>query len=207
MIDRKVVLTIFALAVVALATQMLVWVFATRDNSNDFVGPPRSDYTLTNFTLNALADDGTLSFTVIGPRLARKTDDGSIFVTTPNYEIVDNSHNLWKGTSDSAWVNQDGTIMRLEGKVEMHRLPTATVSPVQLLTSDLTITTTPKDKKAPVPPPPEKRLNTAALTTIIDPNHVAHGIGMKADMELKVVELLSDVHWISLPSQHDTLQN
>jgi lipopolysaccharide export system protein LptC len=204
--ERKLILTVLILAIVALATQALVWVFAPRDNGNEFVGPPRSDYTLTDFTLNALGDDGALSFTVSGPRLARKEDDGSIFVATPNYEIVDNSQNLWKGTSDSAWVNKDGTIMRLEGKVDMHRLATAKVDPVQLLTSDLTITTTPKDKKSTTPAPTEKRLQTDALTTITDPNRIAHGVGMKADLGLKTVELLSDVHWISLPTHHAIIQ-
>ena len=88
--------------------------------------------------------------------------------------------------------------MRLEGKVKMDRVPTPKVTPVELLTSDVTITTTPKAKgPAAEQKPKEKHLETAALTTITDPGHVAHGVGMKADLGMKVVELLSDVHWIS----------
>jgi lipopolysaccharide export system protein LptC len=200
--ERRTVLTIFALAVLALVSQVLVWVFRPRDTGNDFVGPPRSDYTLTNFTLDALDSDGQHTFSIVAPRLARKGDDASIYVDKPKYEMIDNSRNVWHGTSDAAWVNKDGTVMRMEGSVEMHREPTATVTPVRLLTSDLTITTDPKKKGAPADAPRDKRLSTAALTTITDPDRTVHGVGMKADLTFKVVELLSDVHWISLPPEH-----
>lgn len=200
--ERRTILTILLLAVLALASQIAVWIFRPREEGNDFVGPPRSDYTLTNFTLDALDVNGQHTFSIVAPRLARRGNDGSIYVTLPHYEILDNSANVWHGTSDSAWVNKDGTIMKMEGAVEMHREPTATVDPVRLLTSDMTITTDPKQKDAPADAPRNKRLDTAALTTIVDPNRVVHGVGMKADLTFKVVELLSDVHWIILPSDH-----
>ena len=192
--ERKLILTIAVLAALALATQIIVWVYVARSPAQDFVGPPRSDYTLTNFSVDALDADGHHAFSIAGPRLVRRAEDGSIFVTTPNYEIIDNSHNTWKGRSDSAWVNKDGSIMKFEGQVQMRREPTPTVTPVELLTSDLTVTS---DKTS---SPPKKTLETAALATITDPGHIVHGVGMKADLGLKVVELLSDVHWTASQS-------
>jgi lipopolysaccharide export system protein LptC len=192
--ERRLVLTIALLAAIAMATQALVWIYAARNAAPAFVGPPRSDYTLANFTVDALDTDGHHSFSMAGPRLVRRAEDGSIFVATPKYEIIDNSHNLWRGHSDSAWVNKDGSIMKFEGNVEMRREPTPTVTPVELQTSDLTVTS---DKSV---SPPKKTLETAALATITDPSHVVHGIGMKADLGLKVVELLSDVHWTANPA-------
>jgi len=190
--DRRSYAAIVLLAIVALATQALVWVFVPRDVEDTFVGPPRSDYTLGNFTLDALDEEGKHSFTMAAPRLVRKEDDSSIYVTTPKYEIVDNGGNLWKGTSDSAWVNKDGTIMKFEGAVDMHRIETQKVTPVQMLTRDLTVTTDPKTKDP--QQVRERRMETAALTTVIDPDTVAHGVGMKTDMTLKTVEFLSDFH-------------
>lgn len=187
--ERKLVLTIALLAAVALATQILVWVYAARNLAPTFVGPPRSDYTLANFSVDALDVDGHHAFSIAGPRLVRRAEDGSIFVSAPIYEIIDSSHNTWKGKSDSAWVNKDGSIMKFEGRVQMRREATPSVTPVELVTSDLTVTS---DKAA---SPPKKTLETAALATITDPNHIVHGVGMKADMGMKVVELLSDVHW------------
>lgn len=198
--DRRSYLAIALLAFVALATQALVWVFVPRENESTFIGPPRSDYTLANFTLDALDEQGRHSFTMVAPRLVRKEDDGSIYVTAPNYEIVDNSGNLWKGTSESAWVNKDGTIMKLDGAVDMHRLETEKVKPVQMLTRDLTITTDPKNKDNPEAER-DRRMETAALTTISDPETVAHGIGMKSDMTLKTLEFLADFHSTTQPSK------
>ena len=198
--DRRPYLIAAILALVALATQALVWVFVPREDETTFVGPPRSDYTLTNFTLDALDERGQHSFTMVAPRLARKEDDGSIYVTTPNYEIVDNGGNLWKGTSESAWVNKDGTVMKLEGAVDMHRIETEKVTPVQMLTRDLTVLTDPKNKANPQQER-ERRMETAALTTVIDPDTVAHGVGMKADLTLKTVEFLADFHSTTQPGR------
>lgn len=199
MIEQRTWLIIALLAAIAVATQALVWIFVPREFESTFVGPPRSDYTLTNFTLDALDEQGRHSFTMVAPRLARKQDDGSIFVTAPNYEIVDNSNNLWKGTSESAWVNKDGTLMRLEGAVDMHRLETESVTPVTLVTRDLTVMTDPKNKADPKQQR-ERRMETAAPTTVTDPKTVASGIGMKADLTLKVVEFLADFHSVTQPS-------
>jgi lipopolysaccharide export system protein LptC len=198
--DRRTYVTIAILAVIALATQALVWVFVPRETENTFVGAPRSDYTLGNFTLDALDEQGHHSFTMVAPRLARKEDDGSIYVTAPNYEIVDNSGNLWKGKSESAWVNHDGTIMKLDGDVDMHRIETEKVTPVQLLTRDLTVTSDPKNKDDPKQQR-ERKMETAELATIIDPQTVAHGVGMKTDMTLKTIEFLSEFHSTTQPGK------
>jgi lipopolysaccharide export system protein LptC len=201
MMERRLIFAIAALATLALLTQVLVWVYAPREGAAAFVGPPRSDYTLTDYSIDALDAQGRHSFSISGPRLMRRAEDGSIFAASPAYEILDANHNVWQGTSDSAWVNKDGTTMKLEGKVQMHRLPTARATPVQLLTSDLTVTSV--DKAHAVAAAAGKTMQTAALTTITDPEHVVHGVGMKADLGLKTVELLSDVHSILLPSRHD----
>jgi len=198
-IDRRLVLIIAMLAVVALATQAVVWFLAPREEESAFVGPPRSDYTLTDFTLDSLDEQGQHSFSMTAPRMARRQDDGSIYITTPDYDMVDNSGNVWKGTSESAWVNKDGTIMKLLGRVDMHRIETEKVTPVQILTRDLTVLTDPKVKNS--EQPRERRLETAELTTVIDPTTVAHGVGMKANMTLKIVEFLSEFHSTTQPSK------
>ena len=89
--------------------------------------------------------------------------------------------------------------MKFEGQVQMRREPPPTVTAVELITSDLTVAS---DKAA---SPPKKTLETAALATITDPNHIVHGVGMKADMGMKVVELLSDVHRTTSPSNKNAI--
>ena len=182
MTDRRIWLVAALLALAGIALNIVYWITRQPANEQTYAGPPRSDYTLTNFTLNALDADGKLSFQTIGPLLARRGDDGSIFVTTPHYVIYDGSEHQWKGKSDAAWVNKEGTIMRLDGHVEMHRQAEPGVQPVDVVTRDLTTWT--KDKK----------METAAPATITEPGSILRGIGMRGDLNTKVLELLSDVH-------------
>ena len=198
--ERRLVRSIAALSVLALATQILVWVFAPRESPPAFVGPPRSDYTLSDFSIDALDAQGQHSFSVAGPRLVRRAEDGSIFVTSPDYTIVDSGQHLWKGNSVSAWVDKNGTVMKLEGKVDMHRLPGPGTPPAQLLTSDLTVTSPGKGQV--LSSAQGKTMRTAALATITEPGHVVHGVGMQADLGLKTVQFLSNVHWTLLPANH-----
>ena len=180
--DRRYWLVVVLLAAFAAGTELLLWVTRDRINEQTFAGPPRSDYTLTDYTMDALDAAGQRTFQVSGPFLARRGDDGSVFLTTPDYLLIDGAGNPWIGKSDSGWVNQDGTIMKLIGHVEMHRQPSGDVQPMDVVTRDLT--TWPKDKK----------METAAPATITQQGSILNGVGMRGDLNEKVLELLSDVH-------------
>jgi len=182
MTDRRLWLVAAILAIAGIGLNIVFWITRERINEQTFAGPPRSDYTLTDFTLNALDSEGALSFQTTGPALQRRGDDGSIFMTTPDYVVVDGNGHPWKGKSDSAWVNKEGTIMKLLGHVEMHRQPEANLPPIDVVTRDLT--TWPKDKK----------METAEPATITQPGSILRGVGMRGDLNTKVLELLSDVH-------------
>ena len=182
MIDRRFVTTVFMLAVLALASQVLLWLTRPRPAEPDFTGPPRSGYTLDDFTLHALDENGKLTFTVSGPRLVRRSEDGSIFVSAPDYIMVDSEGHPWTGTSESAWVNRDGSLMKLEGDVAMQRTPGAEVGPATIRTSELQVR------------PKDRTLETAAATRIEQPGSILRGTGMRGDLNAKVLELLSDVH-------------
>ena len=182
MTDRRLWLAAALLALAAVALNIVYWITRPRIDEQTFGGTPRSDYTLTDFTLNALDADGRLSFQTKGPFLARRGDDGSIFVTTPEYVILDGGGHRWQGRSDAAWVDKAGTVMRLQGRVEMHRQAEKGTAPIDLVTRDLT--TWPKDKK----------METAAPATIVQPGSILRGTGMRGDLNSKVLELLSDVH-------------
>jgi lipopolysaccharide export system protein LptC len=182
MTDRRLWFVATLLAVLGIALNLVYWLTRERTNVDTFAGPPRSDYTLSDFTLNALDSDGKLSFQATGPRLARRGEDGSIFVATPDYVLYDGGGHAWKGTSESAWVSKDGAIMKLDGKVEMHRVPGGAVQPATIETADL------------VAWPKEQRMQTDAAARIVQPGSILRGVGMRADLDGKNLELLSDVH-------------
>ena len=188
-IDRRFVAMVILLAVLAAATQAMLWLIRPAAPGPTFSGPPRSGYTLDNFSLNALDENGKLSFTVSGPRLTRRGNDGSIFVSTPQYLITDKDGNPWVGSSESAWVNCNGSLMKLEGQVEMQRQPSVSVQQVNIATSDLVIH------------PKDKTLETAAQAQITQPGSILRGTGLRGDLNSKVLELLSDVHHTFEPSR------
>ena len=186
--ERRYWLVVAVLAVLALGTQYLVWLARDRTNAQTFAGPPRSDYTLTDFTLDALDSEGKRTFQVSGPTLARRGDtDGSIYVTTPDYLLVDGAGKPWTGKSDAAWVDKAGEVMKLQGHVELHRAADAQQGPVDIVTSDMTAW--PKDKKIAADTP----------VTITEPGSILSGTGMRGDLNEKSLELLADVHAILQP--------
>ena len=187
--ERRYWVIVFVLGLLVIGTEALLWLVRDRTNAQTFAGPPRSDYTLSDFTLDALDSEGKRTFQVSGPRLARRGDDGSIFVDAPDYKLVDGAGHPWTGKSESAWVNKDGTIMKLLGHVEMHRAGDDKSEPVDVVTSDLT--TWPKDKK----------METAAAATITQPGSILRGTGLRGDLNDKTLELLSDVS-STLQSRH-----
>lgn len=180
--DRRYWIIVLLLALAGIGTEVLLWINRDRTDAQTFAGPPRSDYTLNNFTMDALDTAGRRTFQVSGPHLARRGDDGSVFVSTPEYLIIDGNDHAWHGTSDAAWVNKDGSVMKLQGLVEMHRDPSADSDAIDVTTRDLT--TWPKTKK----------METAAETTIARPGSIVRGVGMRGDLNSKVLELLADVH-------------
>lgn len=179
--ERRYWIAVALLALVAVGTEWLLWLGRDRTNAQTFAGPPRSDYTLDDFTLDALGADGRRSFRVTGPRLARRGDDGSIFVDAPNYALVDGGGHPWTGTSDSAWVDKDGETMKLLGQVEMHRAGDADNQPLDLATRDLTVH------------PKKKTMETGAAATITEPGSILSGTGLRGDLNQKTLEFLSDV--------------
>lgn len=185
--ERRYWMLVVVLTLVALGSELLLWLTRERPDAQTFAGPPRSDYTLTDFTMNALDSAGKRTFLISGPALARRSEDGSIFVTTPDYQLIDGGGHPWTGKSDSAWVNKAGTLMKLLGHVEMHRAPPDDGLPIDVVTRDLT--TWPKEKK----------METAALATISQPGSILTGVGMSGDLNAKTLELLSDVHSILQP--------
>ncbi|WP_166653969.1 LPS export ABC transporter periplasmic protein LptC [Tahibacter aquaticus] len=180
--DESRLRLILLLAVVASAIWAALWYLRPPEEVPAFVGPPRSNYTLDNFTLHALDEEGKLSFTVSAPALARRNDDGSLWVDAPDFLIAAKQGEPWKGTSQSAFVTKDGTHMLLAGAVEMQRAPSPEAAEAHIATRDVDAY------------PKENRLETAAAATITQPGSILRGTGMKADLNTHQLELLSDVH-------------
>ena len=187
--ERRYWLVLAELALLAAGSIYIAWLLRDRPDAQQFAGPPRSDYTLADFTLNALDSTGRRTFQVSGPRLVRRGEDGSIHVTTPDYLLIDGSGKAWRGHSDAAWVDREGLLMKLQGRVEMRRDAAAGEDPVDVVTRDVTAW------------PREHRIETQAPATISQPGSILRGTGMRGDLDARILELMSDVHSTLQPAR------
>lgn len=188
--DRRTIAWLIVLALGAAITQLLVWWLRPPPKPVAMVGPPRSSYQLDDFTLHAFGQDGKLAFTMTAPHLARREGNDSLYVNAPKYFFVGSDGSEWYGTSQYAWIDSDNDLVKLIGKIDMRRPPTAEVKTAQIHTADATVWT--KDK----------RMATAAPSVIQEPGSILRGVGMKADFDTHELELLSDVH-ATLSPRHD----
>jgi lipopolysaccharide export system protein LptC len=184
--DRRLAAAILVLALAGGAAQVLLWWIGPAPKPNAFVGPPRSGYTLSDFKLTQYGSDGLPSFLIDAPRLERREGDASLYINTPDFDLPSNQPAVpdWRGHSLYGWVNHDGTLLKLQGPVHLER-PAYDAAPRTVIdTADVTAW------------PKQNRLETAAPAQLVQGGTRIHGVGLRADLNDKHLELLNDFHGI-----------
>jgi lipopolysaccharide export system protein LptC len=167
------------------ASVLLYYWVAPEKKVEDFVGPPRSGYVLTNFNLDSYNDDGQPAFKLIAPHLERREGDESLYINAPDFVLPSTKDAVappWKGHSQYGWVNKDGSLLKLQGKVHMDRIAFEQTPPASIDTSEVTAW------------PKENRLETAEAARIVQGTSTMDGVGMRANLDTKHLELLDAVH-------------
>lgn len=182
--DRRVPAATLAIALAAGLAQLLLWWFGPAPKSSDFVGPPRSGYTLTDARLTEFNAAGQPSFRLQSPHLERREGDESLYLNSPTFQLPANQAGVpdWQGKSLYGWVNKDGTQLKLQGPVEMHRPTFGDAPATRMQTADITAW------------PKQNRVETVAPAQMLQGGTRISGIGMRADLNDKHLELLDDVH-------------
>lgn len=189
--DRRLAAAVVLLALAAGAAQLLLWWIGPAPKPSEFVGPPRSGYTLTDFRLTQYGTDGLPSFRIAAPRLERREGDESLYVNTPDFDLPSNQPGVpdWRGHSLYGWVNHNGSLLKLQGPVYIHRPAFGDTPATEMHTSDVTAW------------PKENRLETAAAAQIRQGTSTISGVGMRANLNNKHLELLDDVHSTLMPGK------
>ena len=188
--DRSAAGIAGVLAVALGASVLLYYWVAPEAKVDDFVGPPRSGYVVTNFTLDSYNDLGQPAFTLIAPHVERREGDESLYINAPDFVLPptkDLAAPPWKGHSQYGWVNKDGSLLKLQGKVHMDRVAFAQNPPASIDTSEVTAW------------PKENRLETAEAARIVQGASTMDGVGMRANLDTKHLELLDAVHTVYPP--------
>lgn len=190
--DRKLASAIVAVAILAGLAQVGMWWMSPVPKPNDFVGPPRSGYTLSDFKLWSYNPEGQLAFRMQAPHLERREGDDSLYITAPTFQLTAKKPGVpdWQGQSQYGWVDKAGTLIKLQGPVAMHRPAYADVAAADLATSDVTVW------------PKENRLATAAAAQMTQGDDKMSGVGMRANLNDNHLELLDDSHGTFAPRKH-----
>ncbi|GAB2533810.1 LPS export ABC transporter periplasmic protein LptC [Rhodanobacter koreensis] len=187
--DRRLPAAIIVIALAAGALQFLLWWMGPPPATHDFVGPPRSGYTLINARVTEYNVDGQPGLRVQSPHLERREGDESLYLNSPTFQMPAKQPGVpdWDGESLYGWVNKPGTLLKLQGPVYIHR-PAFTdkqgvVQPETTMhTSEVTAW------------PKEDRMETAQPAHIVQGERTMSGIGMRANLNDNHLELLDASH-------------
>ncbi len=177
-----------ALALFALTSGLWLWWLRDEAPPPTLVGPPRSDYRLENFELVALDEHGRESFAARGPRLERHPFLGTLDVEQPRLAFPDRHGARWQSRAERAWVSRDAAEVRLLGDVQVAG-PPDDGEPLRLHSDRLTVF------------PRQREVVTDAVVTVTEPGSILRGRGMRADLDARRVQLLSEVSIHHEPSR------
>ena len=187
--DRRLSAAIVLLALGAGVSQLLLWWMGPAPATHDFVGPPRSGYTLTNARVTDYNVDGQPSFHMQSPHVERREGDESLYFNSPTFQMTPKQPGVpdWQGESLYGWINKPGTLLKLQGPVYVHRPPFTDAK--GLLQAETTmhtseVTVWPKDN----------RMVTAEPVQMTQGDRRMAGIGMRANLTDNHMELLDDSH-------------
>lgn len=157
-----------------------VWNQSSRDPSLAEL-PGQPDYTLEDFEIVALNEQGKESFTLRAPRLERDPAAKTMDIVTPLFLIPageDSQGGPWEVRSKTGWISADGGELRLRGDVEADSTG-ADGRAVTLASEQLNVF------------PKTKRATSAVAVTLTQPGLTIHGRELEAHLDSKRV-LLQD---------------
>ena len=170
---------ILLLALLAGATRW--WWMRLQDADRQSRGLPEahSEYTLDNFDLLVMDQQGLPSFQVEARRLEKSPADGSVLLQQPTLYLFENGNKTWRIDARSAWISQDGEELLLKGNVLMRKGQNR--NEILVRAQDLRIF------------PQQKLAQSSESVHISHAGTVMAGVGLKARLDLELFELLSEV--------------
>lgn len=194
MTRRRLIANIVVLVLAIGLVQAALWWLRPPPKPRQLVGPPRSGYTLKDFTLYAYALDGSLSFRIHSPSLQRREGDQSLYIDQPHFLLPPENGAPgapWHGRSEYGWVSGDNSVLKLMGKVDMQRAASGLAPSAEIHTSD--VTAWPRQHRLATDQPARLRQGTSRMSSV----------GLRANFDSKHLELLHDFHGTFKPSPSD----
>ena len=145
----------------------------------------RSDYVLIDFELTALNAQGTESFTLRAPRLARDPSKRTLDIATPLFLIPPGQRtgdDAWEVNAKNGWVSAEGDELRLRGDVK--GVSSGLTGPATTLTTrELNVY------------PDARRASSPGQVVINRPGSILSGRGLELDLASKQYSFKSEVRY------------
>ncbi|HBK57387.1 MAG TPA: LPS export ABC transporter periplasmic protein LptC [Xanthomonadales bacterium] len=180
-------ITGIALAVLAFTSTVAVWQLRQRERPPEFVGPPRADYTLDQFSLVALDDNGRAAFGATGPLLTRDPYSHELDLIEPHLRIDRQDGGYWTARAERGWVDAQGEQLRLSDKVVVDGHEGDGRRHARLETELLRLF------------PEQRQARSEEFVTISQANSILRGRGLEADLEQRRMRVLSEVNIRHVP--------
>lgn len=165
------------LALAAAGSGWLVYRLSQGDPAPSLMGPPRSDYSLLDFSLVALDEQGREAFSAEGPRLARHPHLGTLDISQPRLRFPDAAGGVWTTRADTAFVSAEADRVRLSGAVLLEGPADQDGTPPRLATEQLDLF------------PDENRIASDTAVTLTGTGSILRGRGLAADLDTRRFEL------------------
>ncbi len=180
-------LAVLALLLAAMASSWWLWMLQDKPADTALLGPPRSDYQLQQFEMVSLDAQGQEAFSASGPQLARHPSAGTLTVSTPHFTFPDAKGQRWQAKATHAWISADGNELRLLQEVLLDSvLPLPNSTTIQTQRLDVF--------------PQSGMLRSDDSVTIRDAASILQGIGLRADLNTRRFQLLSEVRARYVPA-------
>ncbi|PJK11175.1 LPS export ABC transporter periplasmic protein LptC [Lysobacteraceae bacterium NML120232] len=178
------------LVVLLLTASIIIGIAIQKQQEKSHAGEAsdyRPDYTLHQFQLTSLKKDGSEAFTLIAPKLERNPESRELNIATPRFHFPDSKQRRWRAQSQTAWVNAEGSEVRLNQDVLLDA-PEGE-SKLRLETSSLDVLLE------------ENIAKTDAAVLITQPGTIIRGRGLEAQLDANRVTLKSEVRSRYVPNQ------
>lgn len=176
-------------ALAALSTWFLWTVEATLDSSNNAKADQAPSLLVDRFVATRMNALGVRQYTLTSPHLVQLPGAEGTQLERPVMEMFqeDGRTREWLIEAEQGWLASDNKLIRLERKVSLTRPATSGKLPVVIDTHDVLIHAD------------TKIVETSAPARLETPNGVLEGVGLKARLNEKRIELLSKVRGTYAP--------
>ncbi|MBK8286989.1 MAG: LPS export ABC transporter periplasmic protein LptC [Ahniella sp.] len=171
----------------AVVTTWWVWLRPEAPPTDDFIGPPRSDYELGQFDMQVFDETGTLRYFVEAPRLARDSQRESFTIDSPRVRLFDQQEQHWLVTAKSGYIDVRGDRIDFNQNVVLKR--DSKIDPIRFASEHLSAF------------PDAGRIETAAPIEIKARGGTLTGTGLTAELAAKTYRIEQDFH-ATLPTAH-----